>query len=165
MRTLTSGRFLGFLVGFFAHSSTSYLGSFYSEAQRVGGAHALSPLHVARLGDASLGMLLGARPPAVHLHHFVVQVLPGFGPFASPYQLLLQVCSETTGERASQASSWAGCLHTRVSRCLEFNRKPCLLWGFVLVVPVKEADRSFLRNQQRSIWITSKNRSDILTFW
>lgn len=108
---LTLGRFF-WVFFFFATSSNSYLGSFYSEAQGVGGTHALSPLHVARLGDATLGMLLGGRPPAVHLHHFVVKVLPGFGPFTSPYQLLLQVCSVTTGERASQAGSRAGCLHT-----------------------------------------------------
>lgn len=39
-------------------------------------------------------MLIASRPLALHLHHLVVQVLPGFGPLASPNQLLLQVRPE-----------------------------------------------------------------------
>lgn len=76
-----------------------YLDPFYPKAQGVGGAHGLPPLHVARFGDALLGMLLGSWPSAVHLHHFLVQVLPRLGSFPRPYKLLLQVRPEKQQEQ------------------------------------------------------------------
>lgn len=77
---------------YFLYSVSVYLDPFYPEAQGVGGAHRLPPLHVARFGDAMLGMFLGTRPFTVHLHHFLVQVLPRLGPFPRSNKLLLQVC-------------------------------------------------------------------------
>lgn len=88
-----------------------YLDPFYPEAQGVGGAHGLPPLHVARLGDAPLGVLLGSGAFAVHLHHFLVQVFSRLGPFSRSNKLLLQVCPETAGQ-INPSGAGTVCLHT-----------------------------------------------------
>lgn len=51
------------------------------ETQGRGGAHGFPPLHVAGLGDCTLGMLLRGRGPRVHSHHLLIHVLPGTGTF------------------------------------------------------------------------------------
>lgn len=76
-----------------------YLDPFYPEAQGVSGAQGLPPLHVARLGDTLLRMLLGGWPIAVHLHHFLVQVVPWLWSFSRSNKLLLQVRPETAGKK------------------------------------------------------------------
>lgn len=89
-----------------------YLDPFYPEAQGVSGAQCLPPLHVARLGDASLRMLLGGWPIAVHLHHFLVQVLSWLRSFSRSNELLLQVRPETAGKKTSGAGP--ACLEPNV---------------------------------------------------
>lgn len=86
-----------------------YLDPFYPETQGVSGAQGLPPLHVARLGDASLTMLLGSRPIAVYFHHLFVQVLPWLRSFSCSNKLLLQVCPETAG-KTKPSGPGAACL-------------------------------------------------------
>lgn len=92
-----------------------YLDPFYSEAQGVGGAHALPPLHVARLGDPALRMLLGGRPLTVHLHHLAVQVFSLLGPLPRTDQLLLQVRPETAGGMRPQVKEVH--VYTLLAKC------------------------------------------------
>ena len=73
----------------------SHLDTLNPETQGGGRAHSLPPLHVARLGDGALGMLLRGGGPGVHSHHLLIHVLPGPGPFSSLHQLLLQVGPRT----------------------------------------------------------------------
>lgn len=81
-----------------AHHSF-YLDSLYPEAQGVSGAHGLPPLHVTRLCDPPLGMLMRSWPLAVYLHHFVIEVFSRLGPFPRSHKLLLQVGPSTRMEQ------------------------------------------------------------------
>lgn len=78
----------------------AHLNALDAEAERGTGADAFSPLHVARLSDRALRVLLLGGCRRVYGQHLLVHVLPQLGPLAGFGQLLFQV-SPTEAQTAA----------------------------------------------------------------